>query len=130
MRFLAERDTLPELLAPCDVFLLASTTESFGLSALEAMACGVPVVATRVGGLREVVEHEKTGLLAAPDDREAFAAAIHELLFDRERSAALGAAARSQVERCFTRERVVAHYESLYRRALARPGVEARSTGS
>jgi len=130
VRFLGERDALPELLAPCDVFLLASATESFGLSALEAMACGVPVVATRVGGLPEVVRHGESGLLVPADDRSAYAAAIHDLLFDREHASAMGAAARRQVERAFTRERVVARYEALYRRTLAERGAGALSTRS
>ena len=130
VRFLGERDALPELLAPADVFLLASATESFGLSALEAMACGVPVVSTRVGGVPEVVEHGVSGLLAPADDRSAFAAAIHELLFDSDRVAEMGAAARSRVEEHFTRNHVVAGYERVYRRVLAASGGEARSTGS
>src|SRR5262249_34957635 len=62
VRFLGERDALPELLAEADVFALSSSEESFGLSALEAMSCGTPVVATRVGGVSEVVDHGSTGL--------------------------------------------------------------------
>lgn len=116
--FLGERDALPELLAPADVFVLASSEESFGLSALEAMACGTPVVATRVGGVSEVVDDGVSGLLAAPDDLEGFAARLKELLFDRNRAVAMGAAARVVAETRFARGAVVAQYEALYRRLV------------
>lgn len=116
--FLGERDALPELLAPADLFLLASEEESFGLSALEAMSCGVPVVATRVGGIPEVVLDGVSGLLAARDDQVAFAACIAELLFDRPRAARLGVSARALVLERYRREDIVARYEALYRRVL------------
>ncbi len=118
--FLGTRDALPELLAPADLFLLSSSEESFGLSALEAMACGTPVVATAVGGVGEVVEDGVTGILSPADDREAFAAAISALLFDRERCAALGKASRRAAQQRFERRAVVACYEDLYRRLIAR----------
>ena len=118
VRFLGTRDALPQLLAPADVFLLASQEESFGLSALEAMACGTPVVATNVGGIAEVVEEGRTGRLSPPEDRTAYAAAVRELLFDRERARALGLAARRAAQERFERRRVVARYEALYRRLL------------
>ncbi len=118
VRFLGERDALPERLAPADVFVLASQEESFGLSALEAMACGVPVVATAVGGVPEVVEDGTSGLLAHPDDQTAFAERLRDLLFDRDRARAMGARARQQVEARFTRDPIVARYEALYRRTL------------
>jgi N-acetyl-alpha-D-glucosaminyl L-malate synthase BshA len=116
--FLGERDALPELLAPADLFLLASEEESFGLSALEAMSCGVPVVATRVGGIPEVVLDGVTGLLAAKDDQGAYAARIAELLFDRSRAARLGTSARALVLERYRREEIVARYELVYRRVL------------
>lgn len=122
VRFLGTRDALPELLAPADVFLLASQEESFGLSALEAMACGTPVVATDVGGVAEVVEEGVTGRLSAPEDRLAYATAVRELLFDRDRARALGAAARAAAQERYERRKVVARYEALYRRLVEDAG--------
>ncbi len=119
--FLGERDALPELLAPADVFALSSSEESFGLSALEAMSCGTPVVATDVGGVREVVDHGSTGLLAAPEDIDAFAANLRALLLDRDRARAMGAAARAVAVDRFARERVMPRYEAVYERVLAMP---------
>ena len=118
--FLGERDALPELLAPADVFLLTSREESFGLSALEAMSCGTPVIATAVGGVPEVVIDGETGLLAPPDDLETYAAKVKELLFDRERARAMGHAARRSVLDRFTRDAVVSKYEDLYRAVIER----------
>ncbi|TAJ18515.1 MAG: N-acetyl-alpha-D-glucosaminyl L-malate synthase BshA, partial [Planctomycetota bacterium] len=120
VRFLGERDALPELLADADLFLLASREESFGLSALEAMSCGVPVLATRVGGLPEVVEHGRTGLLAPPDEIATYARHLGELLGDPARCAAMGAAAREVAVEKFEQGRIVGRYEDLYRRVLAR----------
>lgn len=121
VRFLGERDALPELLAPADVFLLSSSDESFGLSALESMACGTPVVATDVGGVREVVDHGRTGLLSAIDDLDGFASHVRTLLFDRDRARALGAAARASAVERFAREKVIERYEDLYQRLLDGP---------
>ena len=118
VRFLGERDALPELLAPADVFVLASAEESFGLSALEAMACGVPVVATRVGGVPEVIEDGKSGLLAPAEDLAAFAERLRELLFDRDRARSMGALARERVLAEFTRDPIVDRYEALYLRVI------------
>lgn len=118
--FLGERSALPELLVPADLFLLTSTEESFGLSALEALSCGIPVVATDVGGVPEVVRHGETGLLAGRDDLEGFAACVRQLLFDPERRQAMGRAAREDIMRRFGRDDVVSQYEDLYRRVLER----------
>ncbi len=120
VRFLGERDALSELLAPADVFVLASSEESFGLSALEAMSCGVPVVATRVGGVPEVVTDGRSGLLAPAEDKAQFAERLSQLLFDRDRARAMGRAARAEVLARFARDPIVARYEHLYRRVLAR----------
>jgi N-acetyl-alpha-D-glucosaminyl L-malate synthase BshA len=120
VRFLGERDALPELLATADVFALSSSEESFGLSALEAMSCGTPVVATNVGGVSEVVEDGVSGLLARADDLEGFAAKLHEVLFDAERGERLGSSARRRAVERFARDPVVARYEDLYRVLLAR----------
>ncbi len=118
--FLGERDALPELLAPACVFVLTSSSESFGLSALEAMSCGTPVVATRAGGVGEVVEHGVSGLLCEIDDLDGFAANLAALLFDPARARSMGETARRQAVERFSRERVVERYVDLYRRVLAR----------
>jgi len=119
--FLGERDVLPELLAAADVFALSSSSESFGLSALEAMACGTPVVACAAGGVGEVVTHGRTGLLSPVADRAAFARHMGELLFDRPRAEVMGRAARADALERFRRELIVEAYEALYRRMLERP---------
>jgi N-acetyl-alpha-D-glucosaminyl L-malate synthase BshA len=117
--FLGERDAIPELMAPADVFALASREESFGLSALEAMACGTPVVSTDAGGVREVVEHGVSGLLSPVEDMRLFSAHLKHLLEDRATALAMGSAARAQAVERFRREKVVVLYEDLYRRVLA-----------
>jgi N-acetyl-alpha-D-glucosaminyl L-malate synthase BshA len=118
VRFLGERDALPELLAPADAFALASSEESFGLSALEAMACGTPVVATRVGGVPEVVEHRVTGLLVDPDDRDGYARALKMLMSDRVLAQDMGQAARRVAVERYERMTVVQRYEQLYEELL------------
>lgn len=118
VRFLGMRDELPELLAPTDVFLLGSAEESFGLSALEAMSCGTPVVSTAVGGVPEVVVDGETGFLTERDDQALFAARIKELLEDRNKANAMGEAARAHALRHFSRDEIVSRYEALYRRLV------------
>jgi glycosyltransferase involved in cell wall biosynthesis len=118
--FLGMRDVLPELLAPARVFLLSSSEESFGLSALEAMSCGTPVVATDVGGVSEVVEHAKSGWLSAADDMDSFVANLASALTDDALARRYGGEARRVAVERFARERVVARYEELYRTILSR----------
>jgi N-acetyl-alpha-D-glucosaminyl L-malate synthase BshA len=114
----AARDLVP-LLQASDLFLLPSQTESFGLAALEAMACGVPVLASRAGGLPEVVADGETGQLVPPGDVDAFAAAASALLDDDVRRAMLGKAGRERAARFFQAGPIVARWEQLYRRVLA-----------
>ena len=116
--FLGQRDVLPSLLTDADVFLLASTEESFGLSALEAMSCGVPVVAPRVGGIPEVVRDGVTGGRSPPDSRGAYIAAIQEALNNPVARAKRGQAAREDAVDRFSLDSVVASYEGLYARLL------------
>lgn len=118
VRFLGERDALPELLAPASALVLASSEESFGLSALEAMACGTPVVATRVGGLPEVVEDGVTGLLADPDNLEQYAEKLKMLMTHPTLAQDMGHAARNVALERYSRGTVVEHYENLYRSLL------------
>lgn len=116
VRFLGLRDALPDLLSPADAFCVASTEESFGLSALEAMACGTAVVGTHVGGLPEVVEDGVSGHLSPVEDLPRFAGHLASLLQDRGRASTMGAAARARATALFDRRRVVEQYEGLYRR--------------
>jgi N-acetyl-alpha-D-glucosaminyl L-malate synthase BshA len=116
--FLGQRDVLPSLLKRADLFLLASAEESFGLSALEAMSCGLPVLAPKVGGVPEVVTDGLTGWLTAPGDRDAYLVALREGLFNSEERARRGVAARADAVERFSIDSVVARYESIYRRLI------------
>ena len=117
--FLGERDALPGLLAPASAFCLTSREESFGLSALEAMACGTPVLATRVGGVSEVVEDGVSGLLCDADDLEGYARVLRRALSEPELVDGMGQAARTRASEHFSFDRVLPRYEELYRRVLA-----------
>jgi N-acetyl-alpha-D-glucosaminyl L-malate synthase BshA len=114
----AQEEVVP-LLSVSDVFLLPSAQESFGLAALEAMACEVPVVASRVGGLPEVIEHGVTGFLHAPEALDEMAASAVTLLTDSTRYRAVAKAACERVRVHFCAERVVPMYEELYASVLA-----------
>ena len=114
----AQEEVVP-LLSVSDVFLLPSSQESFGLAALEAMACEVPVVASRVGGLPEVIEHGTSGFLHALDDDEGMAASAVALLSDEALHARVSRAARRRVLEHFCVDRVVPMYEACYRSVLA-----------
>jgi L-malate glycosyltransferase len=118
VRFLGKVDAVADLLRCADLFLLPSESESFGLAALEAMACGVPVVATDVGGLPEVVV-DGAGALVPKGDIDAMAARALELLGDPVRLAAARAAGLRVASR-YSADRIVPMYEDLYRRVLAR----------
>jgi N-acetyl-alpha-D-glucosaminyl L-malate synthase BshA len=111
-------DALPWL-SIADLFLLPSEQESFGLSALEAMACEVPVIASNVGGLPEVVTEGVTGHLRAPADTAGMAAAALALLADPVRRAAMGRAAAADVRARFHQDDVVAVYERFYEEVIA-----------
>lgn len=116
--FLGKIENVAPLLASADLFLLPSQSESFGLGALEALACGVPVVASNTGGLPEVVEDGVTGVLRPVGDVEAMAAAALEILRDRERWRAMSAAAAADARRRFARDDIVSRYEAFYERTL------------
>jgi N-acetyl-alpha-D-glucosaminyl L-malate synthase BshA len=106
-------------LALSDVLLLPSSAESFGLVALEALSCATPVVASRVGGLLEVVRPEVDGYLEEVGDIEAMAARTVDLLTDPDRRAAFGQAGRENAMTSFSRSKIVDEYEVYYRRILA-----------
>ncbi len=118
VRFLGKIDTVAPLFAAADVYVFPSESESFGLSALEALASGVPVVAARVGGVPEVVRDGVTGALLPLGDVEGMARAVGQFLVPerwREASAAAAADARAR----FATSDVVARYERLYAEAMA-----------
>ncbi|MCC6319146.1 MAG: N-acetyl-alpha-D-glucosaminyl L-malate synthase BshA [Gemmatimonadaceae bacterium] len=120
VQFLGKIDSVAPLLASADLFLLPSEKESFGLSALEALATGVPVVGCRTGGLPEVVRDGETGALRDVGDIEDMAAGgLAFLQDDATWGAASALAARDARER-FSRDAIVTQYEDLYARALAR----------
>lgn len=119
VRFLGMQEHFAELLRASDVFLLPSESESFGLAALEAQSCGVPVVGSDVGGIPEVVVHGETGLLAPVGDVDAMVAHVLSLARDAALRQRLGRAAREHVLRHFPREPVMDAYEAYYRKVLA-----------
>ena len=116
--FLGKIDAVAPLLAGADLFLLPSQHESFGLSALEALACGVPVIATRSGGLAEVVTDGETGALCPVGDVEAMASAALHILGDPVRWERMSAAAAADARRRFAQDAIVSQYEALYEDAL------------
>jgi len=128
--FLGKHASVDELLACADVFLLTSESESFGLAALEAMACGTPVVATDTGGLPEVVSHGESGYLFPVGAVEDMAEAALELLENEERWREVGAAGRQAAVERFSADRVVPVYEAYYEAVVGRERepVAGRST--
>lgn len=118
--FLGKQSSIYEVLSCSDLFLLPSQTESFGLTALEAMACSIPVIATNVGGLPEVVVEGKTGFLFEVGDVHGMAQKAIEILSNPEQQRRLGKAARAVVEKEFQIGPVVDQYEAYYSRILRR----------
>ena len=118
VRFLGEQGDLVEILQQSDVFLLPSQTESFGLAALEAMACGVPVVASDVGGVSEVVADGETGFLAAVGDVSSMADSARRLLANEALRLRMSHAARHLAEVRFRPSPAVDRYEAAYWRVI------------
>jgi N-acetyl-alpha-D-glucosaminyl L-malate synthase BshA len=116
--FLGKQDQVYEKLAVADLFLMPSQLESFGLAALEAMACEVPVIATKVGGVPEVVEHGIDGFLVEPGDVKEAARYAIEVLSRADRGREMGQIARINAKKKFCANDVIPAYEAYYRRVL------------
>ena len=118
---LGKQPAVEHFLPLADCFLFPSEGESFGLAALEAMACEVPVVGVRAGGLPEVVVDGETGALCELGDLDAMATAALDIMTDPERQASLGRASRRRAIEHFGSERIVPQYERLYERMVGSP---------
>ena len=115
--FLGEHDSLEAILKCSDLLVLPSEQESFGLVALEAMACGIPVIGTKVGGLPEVVTHAESGYLKPVGDIQGLADAALKLLTNKETYQSFSSAARSRAKE-FAADKIIPQYEALYENLL------------
>ena len=118
--FLGKQDQVQEKLAISDIMLLPSELESFGLAALEAMACKVVPITTRVGGLPEVIEHGRTGFMADVGDIDTMARYAIDLLRDEKKLEIMGVQARASAQARFCSTKIIPQYEQFYRRVLER----------
>lgn len=120
--FPGRQDDVPARLAAAHIFALPSRTESMPNAVLEAMAAGLPVVASAVGGIPEVIDDERTGLLCPPSDPRALADRLCRLMDDAEFSDRLGDSARREMRARYSFDRMVSAFDSLYIRELAARG--------
>jgi glycosyltransferase involved in cell wall biosynthesis len=121
VEFLGNRADIPQLLNETDILVLSTVTqEAFGRVLIEAQAVGVPVVATKVGGVLDVVEHEKTGLLVLPKDPDGIAGAVMRLVNDRKLADTMAALARKRVEMKYTIEEMASKTLAVYDEASVR----------
>jgi glycosyltransferase involved in cell wall biosynthesis len=112
-------DDVAEMMSSWDIYAQPSVAEGLGIAALEAMALGIPVVASDVGGLREIVVDGKTGYLVSPKSPARLAARIRDLADDPGLRAQLGSAAQERAKKEFSRERECAAIQSAYEKLLA-----------
>lgn len=112
--FIGYQDDVPKFLNNLDVFVLCSSTEGFSIATIEAMACELPVVATRCGGPEEILVNEKNGILVNLDDRQKFVDAIHRISEDRDYSQKLRYEARLAAQGRFSIDSMVSAYEEIY----------------
>ena len=118
VRFLGRIENVAPLLAAADLYVLPTDRESFGLSALEALACGVPVLAYEVGGIVEVVQHGITGFLRQVGDIDTLAEDAGKILGEQGRWEAMSHAAAADARRRFSADEIITQYESLYASVL------------
>ncbi len=129
IRFMGKQEAVEEILSIADVFLIPSGSETFGLAALEAMACEVPVVASDIGGLPELVKDGETGFLCPEGDIEAFAEKTKLLIENDDLQLKMGKAARKRAVEQFANERIIPQYEAFYEHTIAQKHAN-RSNGS
>ena len=115
VRFLGRREDVPQLMAACDVFALPSLYEGSSLAVLEAMAAGIPVVSSAIGGTDELIEDSRSGLLVAPGDSAGLAAALRRVIDDPALRRSLAAHARERVESGLTRQQMADRVTGVYR---------------
>lgn len=108
----------PEMLAMVDIVIAPSRSEGLGISVMEAQACGLPVVATRVGGLVSLIENEITGLLVPPENPEEFAKALIRVIKDRSFTSMIGKGARLKAESEYGADKMTTHVVALYEKLL------------
>ncbi len=118
VKFLGKQEGLVEILTSCDVFLIPSQSESFGLAALEAMAAGLPVVSSSVGGLPELVKHNETGFIAEIGDVDRMAKYVIDLLKNEKKYELFSSNARKRAVDNFDKSKIVPIYESFYDEVL------------
>jgi glycosyltransferase involved in cell wall biosynthesis len=118
VRFLGRREDVPQLLAACDVFALPSLYEGSSLAVLEAMAAGIPIVSSAIGGTDELIEDGRSGLLVAPGDAEALAGALRRVLADGALRESFAAGARERVADGLTRGQMASRVSGVYRELL------------
>jgi N-acetyl-alpha-D-glucosaminyl L-malate synthase BshA len=117
VKFMGKQDCIAELLSISDLFLMPSQSESFGLSALEAMSCGVPVISSSIGGLPELNIHGETGYIAEFGDVERMAKYSIDLLTNRKKYDMFATSARRRAEE-FDKDRIIPQYENFYKKIL------------
>jgi glycosyltransferase involved in cell wall biosynthesis len=132
--FLGHREDIPDLLAAADIFVLPSRSEAFPNAVLEAMATGLPIVASAVGGILELIADDGTGLLVPPDDPAALAARLCEVMANPARGERLAGAARREARSRYSFDRMVAEFDRIYVHQLAvrgaRPTVQPQLAAS
>ena len=120
VRFLGKQDPVEEILSIADVFMMPSGSESFGLAALEAMACSVPAICSDIGGLPELIGDSAGGCLCPLGDIDAFTECAHRILTDDELQAHMAEAARARAVDTFDVHTIIPHYEAYYERVRNR----------
>ena len=120
VRFMGKQEAVQDILSIADVFLMPSGSETFGLAALEAMACGVPVVASNIGGLPELIDHGKNGFLCPLGNIDAFSERVRQIISDDKLGGNMRDAARSKAVDYFDNSQIIPMYEAHYEETIER----------